>query len=71
MNPASYDKFIKDNVTKTYKKSSDNVANKLDTLSASIAKQLKLDDRIEKLANNEAFITLKDNKPAFNDNPTC
>ena len=28
MNLPSYDKFIKDNVTKTYKKSSDNVANK-------------------------------------------
>ena len=71
MTPASYDKFIKENVTKTYKKSSDIVANKLDTQSASIAKQLKLDDRIEKLAKNEAFITLKDHKPAFNDHPTC
>ena len=63
MTPAS-------NVMKTYKKSNDNVANKLDTQSASIAKQLKLEDRIEKLAKNEAFITLKD-KPAFNDHPTC
>ena len=71
MTPASYDKFIKENVTKTYKKSSDSVANKLDMQSASIAKQLKLDDRIEKLAKNEAFITLKDHKPAFNDHSTC
>ena len=71
MTPDSYDKFIKENVTKTYKKSSHSVANKLDTQSASIAKQLKLDDRIEKLAKNEAFITLKDHKPAFNDHPTC
>ena len=50
MNPASYDKLIKENVTKTYKKSSDCVADKLDAKSASIAKHLKLDDRIEKLA---------------------
>ena len=71
MTPDSYDKFIKENVTKTYKKSSHSVANKLDTQSASIAKQLKLDDRIEKLAKNEAFITLKDHKPSFNDHPTC
>ena len=71
MTPDSYDKFIKENVTKTYKKSSDSVANKLDTQSASIAKQLKLDDGIEKLAKNEAFITLKDHKLAFNDHPTC
>lgn len=71
MTPASYDKCIKENVTKTYKKSSDIVVNILDTQSASIAKQLKLDNRIEKLAKNEAFITLKDHKPAFNDHPTC
>lgn len=71
MNPASYDKLIKDNVTKTYKKSNDSVAEKLDAQSASIAKRLKLDDRIEKLAKKEAFITLKDHKPAFNDHPTC
>ena len=71
MTPDSYDKFIKENVTKTEKKSSGSVANKLDTQSASIAKQLKLNDRIEKLAKNEAFITLKDHKPAFNDHPTC
>ena len=71
MTPASYDKLIKENVTKTYKKSNDIVAYELDTQSASIAKQLKLDDRIEKLAKNEAFITLKDHKPAFNDHPTC
>ena len=42
MNPASYDKLIKENVTKTYKKSSDSVAEKLDGQSASIAKRLKL-----------------------------
>jgi len=71
MNPASYEKLIKDNITKTYKKPSYGVANILDTQSASIGKQLKLDDQIEKLAQNKAFITLNDHKPAFNDHPTC
>ena len=71
MNPASYDKLIKENVTKTYKKSSDSVAEKLDGQSASIAKRLKLGDRIEKLAKKDAFITMKDHKPGFNDHPTC
>lgn len=71
MNPASYDKLIKDNITKTYKKPSDSVANILDIQSASIGKQLKLDDQIEKLAQNKVLITLKDHKPAFNDHPTC
>ena len=58
-------------MTPTYKKSSDSVANKLDVQSASIGKQLRLDDRIEKLAKNEAFIALKAHKPAFNDHPMC
>lgn len=71
MNPASYDKLIKDNITKTYKKPSYSVANRLDIQSASIGKQLKLDDQIEKPAYNKAFITLKDHKPAFDDHPTC
>lgn len=31
MTPDSYDKLIKENVTKTYKKSSHSVANKLDS----------------------------------------
>ena len=36
-----------------------------------LAERLKLDDRIEKLAKKEAFITLKDHKPNFQDHPTC
>ena len=71
MNPTAYNKLIKENVTKTYKKSSDKIVDKLNTQAARIAEQLKLDDRMEKLALKEAFITLKDHKPAFHDHPTC
>ena len=71
MNPSSYDKLIKENVTKTYKKSNNELVEKLDAQSARIAERLKLDDRVEKLAKTEAFVTLKDHKPNFNDHPTC
>ena len=71
MNPSSYDKLIKENITKTYKKSSDELVEKLEVQSAQIADQLKLDDRIEKLAKKEAFITLKDHKPNLQDHPSC
>ena len=71
MNPSSYDKLIKENITKTYKKSSDELVEKLDAQSAQIAHRLKLDDRIEKLAKKEAFITLKDHKPNFQGHPSC
>ena len=72
MNPSSYDKLVKENITKTYKKSNDKLVEELDAKSAKIAERLKLDDRIEKLATDaEAFVTLKDHKPNFYDHPTC
>ena len=71
MNPSSYDKLVKENVTKTYKKSNDKLVGELNAKSAKIAERLKLDDRIEKLATNEAFVTLKDHKQNFSDHPTC
>ena len=60
MTPTSYYKLIKENVTKVYKKTNDTLVEALDAQSARLAKRLKLDDRIEKLARKEAFITLKD-----------
>ena len=36
-----------------------------------IAKNLNLDKRIDALAAKSAFITLKDHKPNFANNPTC
>ena len=50
MNPSSYDKLIKENVTKTYKKSNDKLVGELDAKSAKIAERIKLEDRIERLA---------------------
>ena len=71
MNTTAYNKMIKENVTKTYKKSNAKVVEKLNAQSAKITKHLNLDDRIEKIAEREAFITLKDHKPAFHDHLTC
>ena len=65
MNPSSYDKLVKENVTKTYKKSNDKLVGELDAKSAKIAERLKLHERIEKLARKEAFVTLKDHKANF------
>ena len=36
-----------------------------------IAKKLGLHNRIDSLATNDSFITLKDHKPNFSNNPTC
>jgi len=37
----------------------------------SIAEKLKLDNRIEKYTESEAFITIKDHKPNFPNNLKC
>ena len=54
-----------------HKKSSPKVVDELNSQSARVAEKLGLDNRIEKLAEREAFITLKDHKPEFHAHPTC
>ena len=69
MKPDRYQKLLHDNVTATIKKTDDEVVNNIEKKSESIAEDLRLDDRIEKTARTEPFITLKDHKPNFDSNP--
>ena len=66
-----YKKLLKDNVTKTYKKSSDILEKSINMEAKHIAKKLELSDRIEHLAINPAFITPKDHKENFNSKLPC
>ena len=63
--------MVKKNIHSYIYTAGDKLVGKLDAQSARIAERLNLDDRIEKLAKKEAFITLKGHKPTFHDNPTC
>ena len=63
--PEQYKKFLKDNVTKTYKKSSDLLEKSINMEIKQIAKKLERSDRIEHLARSSAFITLKDHQENF------
>ena len=47
------------------------ITNSIEAGAKTIAKKLHLDDRINTTAKREAFITLKDHKPNFANNPTC
>ena len=69
MKPDRYQKLLHDNVTATYKKIDDEMVNNIEKKSESIAEELRLDDRIEKTARKEPFITLRDHKPNFDSNP--
>ena len=59
------------NVQKEYKKSGDNRIKHINLNDQKTAKKLKLDDRIHKTEEKNAFVTLKDHKPNFINNPTC
>ena len=71
MDTPSYTDLLQKNVTKIYKKVPPTIINSIEVEAKAIAKKLHLDDRINTTAKREAFITLKDHKPNFANNPTC
>ena len=69
--PGDYLTLVKKNVTKAYKKTSQNVPSNITSADKRIAQDLSLDDRIETSAKRDTFATLKDHKPDFINNPSC
>ena len=59
------------NVTKTYKKCNTNKSNSINFKAKQIASKLKIDDRVQKLDENEAYVTIKDHKEGFPDKISC
>jgi ethanolamine utilization protein EutQ (cupin superfamily) len=66
-----YSELLKNNITKEYCKTSSSTVEKITAIDKSIASSLELSDRVEVLAQKQAFITLKDHKPNFNNNTQC
>ena len=71
MDPKSYNDLLDKNVTKTYKTIPAETVCNIENEAKSIAEKLNLADRINTTAQREAFVTLKDHKPNFENNPTC
>ena len=69
--PQEYEKLLKENVTKTYKKTDTRMVNEVNSEACKIAEKLKTDDRVQCIAKNEAFITIKDHKPNFPNTVAC
>ena len=67
---SEHNKLLKENVTKTYKKAPEKLQKSINLEAKSIATNLKLSDRIEKLAEAPAYITLKDHKENFRSKPS-
>jgi hypothetical protein len=71
MSPAEYNNLLAKNVQKTYKKCTAAQVSEINDEAKNIASELDLDERIDVMAERESFITLKDHKPNFVNNPTC
>ena len=62
---ASYERMIHENATKKYKKCNSNKFNSINFKAKQIASKLKIDNRVRKLDENEAYVTIKDHKEGF------
>ena len=58
-------------MTKTYEKAPPKLKNSINLEAKQIAETIKLSDRIESLAETEAFITIKDHKENFENQKPC
>ena len=70
MSKEQYDKHLVNAITKTYKKSNDTVKNEVIADGKRIMKDLNIIDRMCINGEDNCFITLKDHKDNFQNNPT-
>ena len=67
----TYKKLLKETITKDYKIAPPDLLQKTNSEAKNIAIDLDLADRIEQYSDSIAFITLKDHKENFKNNPKC
>ena len=66
-----YNKILLENVTKTYKKSNSKKVDAINKEGKRITTNLNIADRVEKLKECEAYITIKDHKEGFPNRIQC
>ena len=66
-----YKKLLYDNVIKAYKKAPPKLETSINLEPNNITELINLNDCIKCIARTPAFITLKDHKPDFRQNPSC
>ena len=67
----TYNKLMHDNITKRYKHGSEGTISQIGDELKHISSNLGIGDRIEQMKKREAFISLKDHKENFENNPKC
>ena len=71
LDPTEYDKLLNNNVTKSYKKPNIKTVNEINKEANVLTEKLKINDHVQSIAQNEAFITIRDHKPNFPKNLAC
>ena len=66
---SDYNNLLHNSITTHYKKADKKTETEINIEAKSIAEDLELADRIDKLTNNECYITLKDHKEQFQNRP--
>ena len=66
-----YQKLVKENITKTYKKSTNKKMEKINYTAKQITEKLSIADRVPMLEETETYITIKDHKSEFPNKRPC
>ena len=66
---SEYNKLLHSSITTHYKRSKDDTELEINREARDIVKDLEIADRVDKLSKSECFITLKDHKKHFQDEP--
>ena len=69
MSKENYSQFLNNNITKDYKKADESTINDITKDDKKVATELEIDDRMYCTAKRDTFITLKDHKKQFMNNP--
>ena len=65
-----YEKILNDSITATYKKASNNIRKKINAAGKQVLRNNKVLKRMQTNGENNCFISLKDHKENFQNNPT-
>ena len=71
VDPKEYKDLVKKNVEAEYKKETARNVMNINKAHKNIVRKLEIEDRVFKTTNRECFVTLKDHKENFQNNPKC
>ena len=69
--PKHYEKLLRDNVTSLYEKTDEATVKAINLEAKAITTELEISDRVEPIAHNPAYVTIKDHKENFPRNVKC